>query len=286
MVAPEKLPMEKKDNSTRTAFFLNLAFTVLELIGGILSGSIAILADSLHDLADSLSLGAGWYFEEKSKKGPSDEYSYGYARFSLLGAMINAITLLLGSIYIVYESINRILNPQMPQVYWMLGTAVLGIALNGLAAWKMKSGKSINRQVMTIHLLEDALGWLAVFIAGIVLLFVEIPILDPILAIVINVAVLIFVMKKLVQSLKIMLQRVPKNVNLPELRQKIICLDQVASVSHLHVWALTEEKVVASVQVEVSGLHSLEEAGQLKQRIKDLFQDLHTEHITVDITLS
>ncbi len=79
--------MEKKDNSTRTAFFLNLAFTVLELIGGILSGSIAILADSLHDFADSLSLGAGGYFEKKSKKGPTDKYSYGYARFSLLGAM-------------------------------------------------------------------------------------------------------------------------------------------------------------------------------------------------------
>ena len=227
--------MEKKDNSTRTAFFLNLAFTVLELIGGIISGSIAILADSLHDFADSLSLGAGWYFEKKSKKGPTDKYSYGYARFSLLGAMINAITLLLGSIYIVYESINRIMNPQMPQVYWMLGTAVLGIALNGFAAWKIKSGKSMNKQVMTIHLMEDAVGWLAVFIASIVLLFVEIPILDPILAILINVVVLIFVMKKLVQALKIMLQRVPKNVNLPELRQKILCLDAVDSISHLHV---------------------------------------------------
>lgn len=116
-ISPKNQSMEKKDNSTRTAFFLNLAFTVLELIGGILSGSIAILADSLHDFADSLSLGAGGYFEKKSKKGPTDKYSYGYARFSLLGAMINAITLLLGSIYIVYESINRIMNPQMPQVY-------------------------------------------------------------------------------------------------------------------------------------------------------------------------
>src|SRR5699024_11130078 len=101
---------KKKDNSTRTAFFLNLTFTVLELIGGFLSGSIAIMADSLHDFADSLSLGAGWYFEEKSKKGNSDNYSFGYARFSLLGAMVNAITLLLGSIYIIYESINRIIN--------------------------------------------------------------------------------------------------------------------------------------------------------------------------------
>lgn len=275
--------MEEKDNSTRTAFFLNLAFTVLELIGGIISGSIAILADSLHDFADSLSLGAGWYFERKSKKGPTDKYSYGYARFSLLGAMINAITLLLGSIYIVYESINRIMNPQMPDVYWMLGTAVLGIALNGFAAWKIKSGKSMNKQVMTIHLLEDAVGWLAVFIASIVLFFVEVPVLDPILAIIINVAVLIFVFKKLIQTLKIMLQRVPMNVNLPELRQKILCLDGVVSLSHLHVWSLTKEKVVASVHVQVKNLHSVEEVGHLKNEIKEVFKDLKTEHVTVDI---
>jgi cobalt-zinc-cadmium efflux system protein len=99
--------VSKKDNSTKTAFFLNLAFTVLELVGGIISGSIAILADSLHDFADSISLGLGWYFEEKSKKGSTDKYTYGYARFSLLGAMINALTLLLGSVYIVYASVNN-----------------------------------------------------------------------------------------------------------------------------------------------------------------------------------
>jgi cobalt-zinc-cadmium efflux system protein len=105
--------MAHKDNSSiKTAFFLNLTFTVLEVIGGIISGSIAILADALHDFGDSISLGAGWYFENKSKKGSTDKYSYGYARFSLLGAMINAITLLLGSIYIIYESIRRIIIPK------------------------------------------------------------------------------------------------------------------------------------------------------------------------------
>ncbi len=118
-----------------------------------ISGSIAILADSLHDFADSISLGAGWYFEEKSKKGSNDKYTYGYARFELLGAVINAVTLLLGSVYIIYASVDRIINPQMPDVYWMFGISILGIALNGLGAWKLKSGTSINKEVMMIHLL-------------------------------------------------------------------------------------------------------------------------------------
>lgn len=274
---------KEKDNSIRTAFFLNLTFTVLEIIGGLISGSIAILADSLHDFADSLSLGAGWYFENKSKKGSTDKYSYGYARFSLLGAMINAVTLLLGSIYIVYASVDRIINPQMPDAYWMLGISVLGIGLNGIGVWKLKSGKSINRQVMMVHLLEDALGWVAVLIGSIVLLFYNIPVLDPILAIVINLTVLVFAIVKLVQALKIFLQKVPKNVNLPEIRQKILCLDKVEEVSHLHVWSLTEEKAVVTVHVKVSDVTSLNDAGKVKQEIQNIFSDMDAEHISIDL---
>lgn len=231
-------------------------------------------------------MGVGWYFENKSKKGSTEKYSYGYARFSLLGAMINAVALLLGSVYIIYESVRRILNPEMPDVYWMLGISVLGIALNGIGVWKLKSGKSMNKQVMTIHLLEDAFGWVAVFIGSIVMLFVNVPVLDPILAIVINLTVLIFVISKLVKSLKIMLQQVPKNVNLPELRQKILCLDKVKEVSHLHVWSLTEEKAVVTVHVSASGVGSLDEAGTLKSQIQNIFSDMNTEHISIDLKIT
>jgi cobalt-zinc-cadmium efflux system protein len=275
----------EKDNRTRTAFFLNLTFTVLEVAGGFISGSIAILADSLHDFADSLSLAVGWYFEKKSGKGATDKYSYGYGRFSLLGAVINAIALLLGSIYIIYESINRIMNPKMPDVYWMIGIAILGIVFNGVAVWKLKSGKSMNKQVMTIHLLEDALGWVAVLIASIILLFFNVPVLDPILAITINLTVLAFVMTKLVQAFKIMLQRVPDHVNLPELRQRILCLDKVKEVTHLHVWSLTKESVVATVNASIKGVASLQEVEELKSQIRKVFGDLHPDHISIDLNL-
>lgn len=274
---------EQKSGNVRVAFFLNLTFTIIEVIGGIISGSIAILADSLHDFADTLSLGAGWYFERKSEKKSSDKYSYGYARFSLLGALINATTLLLGSIFIIYKSITRIINPQMPDVYWMLGIAIIGILLNGFAVWKLKSGKSMNKQVMTIHLLEDAVGWVAVLIGSIILLFYNIPVIDPILAIVINVTVLIFVMSKLVNAIKIMLQRVPPNVNLPELRQKILCLGNVIKVEHLHVWSLNENKLVVSAHLITKGIADLKESEQLKEQVHQFFSDLETEHITIDI---
>ena len=174
----------------------------------------------------------------------------------------------------------------MPDVYWMLGISVLGIALNGIGVWKLKSGRSMNKQVMTIHLLEDAMGWVAVLIASIVMIFVNIPVLDPILAIVINLTVLIFVISKLVKSLKIMLQQVPEKINLPELRQKILCLDKVKEVSHLHVWSLTEEKIVVTVHVAVSGVQSLDQAGAVKTQIQDIFGDLNTEHVSIDLKIT
>lgn len=274
---------ENKSNSTKVAFFLNLSFTVLELAGGLISGSIAIIADSLHDFADSIALGLGWYFERKSEKEESNErYTYGYKRFSMLSALINAIVLMLGAIYIFYEGIKRIMNPQMPDVKWMIGIAVLGMVLNGIGAWKLKSGKSLNKKVLTIHLLEDTVGWLAVFIVSIVLLFFDIPVLDPILAIVINLAVLVLVSVKLVDVVKIFLQRVPEGVNVPLLKQKILCIDGVERVNHFHVWGLTEQKKVVTVHVKTKELGVLEQHA-LKEKVYEVFKDMDTEHVTIDL---
>ncbi|MHA6250041.1 cation diffusion facilitator family transporter [Pontibacter sp. CAU 1760] len=274
---------ENKSNNTKVAFLLNLSFTILELVGGLISGSIAIIADSLHDFADSLALGLGWYFERKSeKKESNDRYTYGYKRFSMLSALINALVLILGAVYIFYESIRRIMNPEMPDVKWMIGIAVLGMVLNGIGAWKLKSGKSLNNKVLTIHLLEDTVGWLAVFIVSIILLFWEIPILDPILAVVINLAVLIFIFVKLVDVVKVFLQRVPEGVNVPLLRQKIMCLDGVKRVNHFHIWGLTTEKKVVTVHVKIDAMGLIEQK-ILKDKISKVFQDLDTEHVTIDL---
>jgi cobalt-zinc-cadmium efflux system protein len=276
------MPKDNKSSSTKTAFFLNLAFTVLELAGGLISGSIAIIADSLHDFADSLSLGLGWYFEHKAEKEKSNErYTYGYQRFSLLGALVNALVLVLGAVYIFYASIRRILDPQMPDVPWMIGIAVLGIVLNGIGVWKLRSGKSLNKQVMTIHLLEDSLGWLAVLAVSIILLFKELPILDPILAIVINLAVLVMISFKLVDVVKIFLQRVPEGVNVPLLEQKVLCLDGVELIRHFHVWGLTQKKLVVTLHVKTGDLTPARQKA-LRQEILGVFGDLDTEHVTID----
>jgi cobalt-zinc-cadmium efflux system protein len=146
----------------RVVFFLNLGFTVVEIVGGLWTNSTAIVADAVHDLGDSLSLGLAWFLERYSNKSRDATFTYGYRRFSLLGALVNAIVLVTGSVFVLATAILRIIHPEPVNAAGMLGFAVAGIIVNGLAVLRVKKGKSLNAQVVTWHLLEDVLGWVAV----------------------------------------------------------------------------------------------------------------------------
>ncbi|MEZ4688280.1 MAG: cation diffusion facilitator family transporter, partial [Bacteroidia bacterium] len=168
-------------NNLKTAFFLNLAFTVFELIGGMYVNSVAIISDAIHDLGDSLSLGTAWYLDRKARQKADHRFSFGYSRFSLLGALINSLVLIAGSIFVIQEAIGRIIEPEHSDARGMMVFAIIGIAVNGYAAWKMSGGKSLNEKVVSWHLLEDVLGWVAVLVVAIVLQFKDIHYLDPVL---------------------------------------------------------------------------------------------------------
>jgi cobalt-zinc-cadmium efflux system protein len=164
---------DHSSKNLKTAFFLNVAFTVFELIGGLYVNSIAIISDAIHDLGDSLSLGTAWYLDVKSKKAATQSFSFGYRRFSLLGALINCIVLIVGSVFVIHAAIGRIIEPEQSNAKGMLLFAIVGVMVNGYAAWKTSTGKTLNERVITWHLLEDVLGWVAVLIASVVLLFTD-----------------------------------------------------------------------------------------------------------------
>lgn len=159
----------KNETTSRIAwaFFLNVSFTIIEFIGGWLTNSTAIMADAVHDLGDSLSIGLAWILGKLSNRQSSSKFSYGYRRFSLLGALINGIVLIIGSIWVLSEAIPKLLNPEMPVVEGMFGLAILGVTVNGYAAFKLSKGKSLNEQMLNWHLLEDVLGWVAVLVVSI-----------------------------------------------------------------------------------------------------------------------
>jgi cobalt-zinc-cadmium efflux system protein len=197
-----------------TAFFLNLFFAFVELAGGFITNSVAILSDAIHDFGDSLSLGVAWYLQKVSEKKGDDRFSYGYKRFSLLGSLFISIVLVVGSIFIIMESLSRLSNPEDTDGLGMIILAVAGIIINGIAVLKLKRGKSHNEKAVLLHMMEDVLGWIAVFVGGIVVYLWEISIVDPLLSLLIGLWVLFNVYRNLSSTIAIMLQEVPRDINL------------------------------------------------------------------------
>ncbi len=269
----------------KIAFFLNLGFTILEIIGGLYVNSIAIISDAVHDLGDSLSLGTSWYLDHKSKQESNSKYTFGYKRFSLLGALINSIVLIAGSIYVIYQAVGRILEPEHSDAKGMVIFAIIGVVVNGYAAWKLSSGKSMNEKVVSWHLMEDVLGWVAVLIVAIVLYFKDIHYLDPALSLLITLYILYNVVQRLKETLFIFLQGTPKDIDAVELEKKICGIENVHSVHHLHIWSLEGENHVFTAHVELENIDKFEQIIATKEQIKQVLIDYSFDHYTIETEL-
>ncbi|NDK56589.1 cation diffusion facilitator family transporter [Pontibacter fetidus] len=270
-------------SNIKVAFFLNLGFTILEFVGGFWINSVAVMSDALHDLGDSLSLGLAWYFEKLSKKGSDRKFSYGYKRFSLLGAVINSVVLLVGSFFILSEAIPRIFDPEPVNAAGMIGFAIVGILVNGAAVLRLKGDNSINERVVRLHLMEDVLGWVAVLVGGIILYFFDFPVIDPLLSIGITLYVLYNVVQNLRESLKILLQGTPAHINLDDVQTRLLTLPKVQSIHDLHVWTMDGSYNILTLHVVVENNLPLQETETIKQRIREMMKDFAVQHVTVEL---
>lgn len=270
-------------SNIKVAFFLNLGFTIIELVGGILTNSVAIMSDALHDLGDSFSLGLAWYFEKISEKERDDQFSFGYKRFSLLGALVNSIILLVGSVFILTKTIPRLLHPEPTNAHGMLWIAILGIIINGVAVFRLKGGKNLNEKVISLHLLEDVFGWIAVFIGSIVMIYTEITIIDPILSILISCFILYNVFKNLRLSFNIILQRTPDNINLGLIKQKVTQLSSIKEVYDIHSWSMDGIYNVLTMHITVDNTASLADINSLKKVIRAILKEANVSHSTLEI---
>ncbi|MFL7813103.1 MAG: cation diffusion facilitator family transporter [Anaerolineales bacterium] len=269
----------------RVAFFLNIGFTLFEVIGGLYTNSLAILSDALHDLGDSVSLGVAWYLEKHSHKESDRKYSYGYRRFSLLAALINTVILIAGSIYILSEAVPRLLHPEHSNAGGMIILAVVGIVVNGAAALRVRDEASLNAQVISWHLLEDVLGWAAVLIVSISLLITDIHILDPILSILINLYVLYNVVGKLRKTLSLFLQAVPDAFEIPEIEHLLNNIPLVRSVHHTHVWSLDGESHVLTTHLVVDPDASKDDLVRIKKSVREITSKMSLSHSTIELEL-
>lgn len=266
----------------KVAFYLNLSFTIVEFIGGLLTGSLAILSDALHDLGDSFSIGLSWYFQNLSQRKQDKNFTYGYKRFSLLGALINAIVLLIGSIIIINEAAPQIANPGEVNEQGMLVIAIFGVIVNGVAVLRLRKGTSINEEVISLHLLEDVLGWVAVLLGSLLMIYFDWQFIDPLLSVLIAVFIIYNVIKNLKKSFAIILQATPKEVDIQAIHYGLKSLPEVIDVHDCHVWSMDGEYHVLSAHLVLDKVYSLREMAEIKSAAKAILADLNIQHSTLE----
>ena len=236
-------------------------------------------------MGDSMALGLSWYLDKKSKQKPDKKYSFGYARFSLLGAAINSVVILASSCFIVYEAIGRIQHPEESNAQGMVLFAIVGIAVNGYAAWRLSKGKTMNEKVISWHLIEDVLGWVAILIVGVVLYFKHIPYLDPALSLLITIYIVWNVFKRLKETTFLFLQGTPLDVDVSEIELKLCNTEHVENIHHTHVWSLEGEHHVFSTHVKLKSIESLKTLAEIKDALKAIVKTYGFEHITIEVEL-
>jgi len=264
------------------AFVLNVTFTLIELVGAWFTNSTAIAADAVHDLGDSLALAFAWGMHGLSGAKPTPSFSYGFKRLSLVGALVNAIVLLVGGAVVLTEAIPSLWNPGQPDAQGMLALALLGVLVNGAAVLRVRAGRSLSEQVVTWHLLEDVFGWIAVLIVSIVMLFVDAPVLDPVLSVVITLWVGWNAARNLKRTVSVFLQAVPDDVAVDTLREAVLGVDGVADLQHVHVWSQEGEHHVLTGHLVVEA-STLEEADLIRQQVRNVLQAANIGHSTLEV---
>ena len=268
----------KNEKNILIAFILNLSFSVFEFVGGIFTNSVAIISDSIHDIGDAVSIGVSYFLEQKSKKQPDNIYTYGYLRYSVIGSVITTLILLVGSVLVVINAVNRILNPQEINYNGMIIFAVIGVAVNFLAAYFTRDGDSLNQKAVNLHMVEVVLGWMVVLIGAIVMRFTDFKLIDPILSIAVAVYIFIHAFSHLKEALDLFLVKIPEGIEIDEIKHHLLEIDGVLDVHHIHVWSMDGNQNYATMHVVTNSNHL-----KIKKAIKEELFEHGIVHATLEL---
>ena len=270
----------KTEKNILIAFILNLTFSLFELIGGIFTGSIAILSDSLHDIGDALSIGISYFLEKKSKQPSDNKYTYGYIRYSVLGGIITTMILFVGSIFVIYESIKRIIDPIEIHYNGMIIFAIFGVIINSLASYFTREGDSINQKAVNLHMLEDVLGWVVVLIGSIIMRFTDIVYIDSILSILVALYIFINTFSNLKTIIDLFLEKTPDNINIDELKKHLLSIEGVKDIHHIHIRSIDGYNNTSTLHAVVNKYDP-----EIKNKIKEELEEHNIGHSTIELEL-
>ena len=268
----------KTEKNILIAFILNISFSIFEIIGGIITGSIAIISDAIHDAGDAISIGISYFLERKSNKKSDKNYTFGYRRYSIIGALISTCILLIGTFIVIYNAIGRLFNPVDINYNGMIIIAIVGVIINFLAAYCTKEGDSLNQHAVNLHMLEDVLGWVVVLIGSIVIKITNFVYLDSIMSIGISIYLIIESIKNLKKIMNILLIKIPEGITVEEVKEKIIKIKEVKDVHHVHIWTIDGEKNYATIHVVADK--------NIKEEIRENLKELGIHNVTIELETS
>ena len=258
------------------AFLLNLGFSIFEFFGGIFTGSVAILSDAVHDLGDALGIGVSWFLEHKSRRQADSTYTYGYARFSVLGSVFTCGILLLGSVGVIVSAVGRLMNPVPIHYDGMILFAVVGVAVNLTAAFVTREGESLNQKAVNLHMLEDVLTWVVVLIGAAVMRFTDWTILDPLVSIGVAVYIFVHAIGHLREAADIFLEKVPTGYAVEDIKVRVESIEGVSDAHHIHIRSIDGYTHAAS-------LHVVSERTDAVAAVTAVLNEMGIPHVTVQV---
>lgn len=268
----------KTERNILIAFLLNLSFAIFEFFGGMITSSVAIMSDAIHDMGDALSIGVSWWCERKSKQKEDDVYTYGYARYSVVGSVIITVILLIGSVTVLTNAVNRLFRPIEINYDGMIIFGVVGVMINSAAAFYTREGDSLNQKAVSLHMLEDVLGWIVVLIGAIVMKFTDISMIDPVLSIVVTIYVAIQAVSHLKEALDIFLERTPNGFDMNKMKEHLKEIEGVENVHHIHIWSMDGVNNYATLHVVTN-----EDSKEIKKKVREELMEHGICHVTIEI---
>ena len=268
----------KTEKNILIAFLLNLTFSVFEFVGGIVTGSIAILSDALHDIGDAASIGLSYFLERKSGKQPDESHTYGYVRYSVLGGLITTMILLVGSVFIIFNAVKRLVNPTEINYDGMIVFAVIGTIVNFAAAYFTREGDSINQKAVNLHMLEDVLGWIVVLIGAVVMRFTDFYIIDPIMSMGVAIFIIVNALRNLKEVADLFLEKTPEDISLSDLKEHLLEIDGVIDVHHIHIRSLDGHRHYGTMHIVSAGNSHL-----IKEKVREELSEHGIIHSVLEL---
>ena len=270
----------KTQKNILIAFLLNFTFAIFEFIGGAITGSVAIASDAIHDLGDAMSIGLAYFLEKKSKEKPNEDFTYGYARYSVLGSFITTMILIIGSLFVIYHAIERFFNPEVINYNGMILFAVIGVIVNIAAAYVTREGDSLNQKAVNLHMIEDVLGWIVVLIGAVVIRYTKFYAIDSIMSLMVAGYILYNAFGNLNSVLNLFLEKSPESIKIKEIRSHLLELEEVEDIHHIHFWSLDGNNHFITMHVVTDG-----EADIVKEKVRTELKELGINHATLELEL-